>query len=453
MKELKKARNFSVKILCALFSMLIAFVSLSVCAYANETYVSEVAIATGTNGRTSLENKGYTVLFQSLNLISNEDSMVFLGYKMGTSAITDFIVSTQKSSSLTYNKSTYTLVSSVSLNNGTEGTPIYLYSTKDSSAGDKISSLDTVSGFSDTDEIISLRNDGSSPVRMSDGSLANFDKGVDNSEIYLLMYRESSIKQYISNACIVTGNSKTDVINSIASKGCDYYLDYDLTLGNKISYIGYQRSADKNDAITEITVDGTDLIFSKAKDSTSYLLDISSDKLFDDTFALGDWAGVYAATDKTISKTSKEYKALKNSKESCTCVSAGNSKIYAFYLGKVTELVETTTVTTTENSTEAVTEMDNNTSIEESITEESDLTETEISESDVSEDLTDEFYDIDKSETSESETEESDGESVGSVFSKGSGKIILCLAIILILILIGTAFYMKARDKKNEKDN
>ncbi len=453
MKEFKKARNFSIKILCFLFSLLITFVGFSLCAYANETYVSEVAIATGTNGRTSLENKGYTVLFQSLNLISNENSMVFLGYKMGTGAITNFIVSTQKSSSLTYNKATYTLVSSVSLNNGTDGTPIYLYSTKDSSAGGKISSLDTVSGFTDTDEIVSLRNDGSSPVRMSDGSLANFDKGVTNSEIYLLMYRDGAVKQYISNACIVTGNSKTDVINSIASKGCDYYLNYDLTSGNKVTYIGFQRTADKNDAITEITVDGTDLKFSKAKESTSYLLDISSDKLFDDTFALGDWAGVYAATDKTISKTSKEYKALKNSKETCTCVSAGNSKIYAVYLGKVTKLVETTTVTTTENSTEAVTETDSNTSTEELIAEETDFTESEISESAASEELTDEFYDIDKSETSESETEETDSESVGSVFSKGNGKIILCLAIIFALILIGTVFYLKVRGKKIEKDN
>ena len=461
--------NYPLKIACLMISFLIAASICFVCAYAKETYISEVTIATGADGRTSLESKGYSVLFQGMNLVKDEGSMVFLGYKRGTDAITDFLVSTQRSSSITYGESSYKLVSSVSLNEGTGGTPIYLYYTKDSSAGGKITSLDTVSGFSDKDEVVSLRNDGSSPVRMNDGALANFDSGIDNNELYLLMYRSEDIKRYISNACIVTGSSKAAAVNSAVSEGCDYYLDYNISGGNKVSYIAYQRTADKSNAITEFSIKGSDLKFSKTKQSNSYLLDISNYKLFDKKFSLGDWAGVYASVDKSVSKTSAEYKALLNSKDSCSCVLAGDSNIYAVYLGELKTSVEKTTAAITVNVTQDVTNEDlpENSTVADATDEfydidksettsdvTQDVTNEDATENSTAADATDEFYDIDKSETTAEENdEESDGNNVASVFSKGNFIAIIAFSIITILILIGTTIYLKRRKKNDEKNN
>ncbi len=419
-KTLKKTAKFLSQIICAMLSFAVVCGCFSVCAFAKVSYISEVALASGSGAMEKLENSGYTVLFQGMNLMTgNDDSIVYLGYKKGSSAITNLIVSSKAESSITYQGCTYNAVSDINLNNGTDGTALYLYSTKDSAAGNGITRLDTVSGFSDKDKVFSLKNDGSAPVRTDDDKLANFDDGIKNSELYLSMYRKSSIRQYISNACIVTADSKANAVNEAASNGCDYYVDADLSNDNdKVIYIAYQRTADKSQAINAVSVKGKKLNITKGENTGGYLIDLASSRLFKESFSLGDWAGVYAAMDKCVTKTSKEYQTLANSSEACSCVCAGDLNIYASYIGTV----------------QAVAEDPQNTE-----------------ETTAQGDATDEFYDVEKEETTTAAQDESDeSDKTASVFGSGAVKTIAVFAGVIILVSV-VIFAIKKGKKKNGK--
>lgn len=428
---MKKIINYMLKTISVLLLTLVAAGSLSVCAYAKTSYISDITIAVGAEGRSSLESSGYSVLFQGMNMVSDDDSAVFLGYKTGSDAITDIVVSTQQSNSITCNGCTYRLASSISLNRGTGGTSLYLYYTKDSSAGGKITSLDTVSGFSDTDEVVSLRNDGSAPVRMNDGTLANLDKGVTNSEIYLLMYRSASVKQYISNVCLVTGSTKSAAINQAASQGCDYYLDKDIGGSSSTAYIAYQRTSDKSKAITGFAINDSVVQIENDGQSGALLLDITDGRLFDESFELGEWAGVYASYDRSISRSSSQYKALLKSTEECSCVFAGSPEIYAVYEGKFTAAAASEEESTEEEQTEEPAE---------EIVEDTDG------------DAVDEFFDIDKTgeEQVDDETADTDTKATASVINSGNIVAISCIAIILALAVVGAGVYKKGKEKKEK---
>ena len=443
-KKEKKTFNYALKTICILLLALVAAGSLYVCACANTSYISDITIASGEKGREHLENKGYTVLFQGMNMVTDNNSAVFIGYKTGSDAVTDLVVSTKRSDSVTYDGCKYQLVSNTSLNKGTDGTPIYLYYTKDSSAGGKITSLDTVSGFSDTDEVVSLRNDGSAPVRMSDGTVANLDKGVSNSQIYLLMYRRASIEKYISNVCLVTGSTKAKAINKAASRGCDYYLDKDIGGSSEIAYIAYQRTSDKSKAITNFTFNDSEVSFDRDGDSGTRLIDITYGRLFEKSFELGEWAGVYASHDKSVTSLS-QYDTLENSSQEGSCVFAGSKKIYAVYEGKFASEAD-----------------DEEEASEEDVSaEETETSEDELAAEDAEGEAVDEFYDIDKTdeelateeqteeETAETETlTESVSDAVASVINGGNIAIILCFAIIIALAVVGTSIYKRNKKRK-----
>lgn len=425
MFKIKKIFDYTFKTASVLLVLLLAVGSFSVCALTKTSGISEITVATGEQGRTNLESSGYSVLFQGMNLVSNEDSMVFLGYKKGSQAITDLVVSTRLDDFVTYKGIKYQSVSSVSLNNGTDGTPLYLYYTKDSSAGNEIVSLDTVSGFTDADDVVSLRNDGSAPVRTDDGTLANLDSGIENSEIYLLMYKSAKVKRYISDVCVVTGDSKAEAVNLAASSGCDYYLDNNIKTGNKFSYIAFQRTANANEAITSFEISDSKVKLERDENSTAHLLDITFGRLFKESFELGNWAGVYASYDKSVSRSSDEYKTLLNSKESCSCVFAGNPNIYAIYEGNA-EASGVEPETQVEPSASAT-----------------DAEET---------DAVDEIFNIEKTEeTVEQTTESTDGDAVASVVNNGNGIVISCVLIILILVIVIAGIYIKSRKKNSKK--
>ena len=429
----KKMFSHALKTICIVLLFVMTASCLSVCGYAVSSGISEIVVAAGADGRTSLENNGYTVLFQSMNLVSDEDSTVVIGYKKGADAITDVIASSQKSDTVTYGGCTYQPVSDISLNYGTDAEPVYLYYTKDSSAGNIITSFDTVSGFSGTDEILSLRNDGSSPVRTVDGTLANMDSGIENCEIYLLMYRSADIKKYISDVCIVRGGSKTEAVNSAASRGCDYYLYNDFGGGSEAVYIAYKRTSDAGNAVTKLTVTDLEIYSEKDGRTGAYLMDISAGKLFGESFELGDWAGIYASYDKSLPKTSDAYKQLLSSTQTCSCVFAGSPGIYAVYEGNF--------------PSDGLAEAE---SLDYAVSGNS------------SGDAMDEFYDIDKSEDTTSAQTDSQGGTTASVVNKGNIVAIVCFSIILILIIAGAVIYIKRRklskkitagDGQNGKEN
>ncbi len=394
----------------------------------DKTYISDLRVISGADSRTQLEGDGYSVLFQGMNLSSEGSSTVTLGYKKGGTAITGLVVCSQYVGSLKYNGCSFLPVSGTNLNEGTNGSPLYLYYTKDAAAGAGITHLDTVSGFTDRDEVISLKNDGSDPVLMNDGTLANLDKGIDNSELYLLTYRSGNIKRYIADACIVKGTAKAEAVNSAASKGCTFYLDYDMSGEGEVSYIAYRRTADKNEAITKISINGSDLSFEKDQSSGTHLIDISNYKLFDQNFELGNWAGVYISYDKSVSKTSAEFKKLSKSTEGCSCVQAGDAGIYAIYEGSADGIAEQPQV----------------------------VSETEPDESSNDEIATDEFYNIDKSDDSEiKETENSDdgGETTASIIGGGSTTVLTCLLLIIIAVAAYFLILKKKKGKNGEEQN
>lgn len=430
LKTVKKIIGFSVKVACLLLSCLTAACVFPVAAHAQASFISDITAAAGEDGRATLESNGYTVLFQGMNIVTTDGDPVFLGYKKGTDAVTDLIVSSKSADSLECGGCTYLRASDISLNAGTDGTPLYLYFTRDASAGSGIVSLDTVSGFSDKDEVISLKNDGSSPVRTDGGEIANLDDGIENCELYLLMYRSGEIKRYISEVYTVSGSTKAEAINSAASKGCDYWLSDGITADGVTSYIAFRRTADKNDAITKLTFNKAEPQTEKNADSDTYLLDISSQKLFGNTFELGSWAGVYLSYDKTVSKTSDEYKTLRGSKEICSCVSAGSSGIYTLYLGK-----------SASNETDGVTD-----------TDESAAAENTAAAADGAKSVTDEYFGIDKSETSENTTDNAvDGDRTATAFGKGSSIAIAVLALIIVLSAAAAALCKKKKTAETKK--
>ena len=424
---MKKLFTRAARALSVLLLVLTAAGSLSVCASASTSYISELTVAVGTEGRSSLESRGYSVLFQGMNLVSGDEGSVYLGYKKGSNAITGLVVSTQHSSSLSVDGVSYSLVSDYSLNYGTGGTALYIYYTRDSAAGEKITSLDTASGYSSTDEVFSLRNDGSSPVRMSDGTLANLDSGISNSEIYLLMYRAASVKRYISDVCLVRGSTKAEAINRAASLGCDSYVDKDIGGSGEVAYLAYSRTADAAAAVTGFTFSAGTVQLERDSQSGARLIDITAGRFFGDSFELGDWAGVYASYDRAISRQSSLYKTLSASTQACSCVLAGDNDIYALYEGSFTEAAP------------------------EETEEPEETAEPEVSEEPAA-DAVDEFYDIDKSADEDDDTEtDTDTEDTGliaSVINSGSIVAISCISIIIILAIIGTWIYIK--DRKNK---
>lgn len=421
---MKKSAKYLSRMVCVILSFAVALCSFSVCAFAKASYISEVALASGEDAMDELEDGGYTVLFQGMNLVTGNDesSTVYLGYKKGSSAITNFIVSSKNESTIDYNGCTYNAVSGVNLNSGTSGSELYLYCTKDSAAGDGITRLDTVSGFNDQDKVISLKNDGSAPVRTDEDKLANFDDGIETNELYLLMYRASNIRQYISNACLVTADSKANAVNEAASNGCDYYLDADLSGDNDtVTYLAYQRTADKSNAVNAISVNDGELNVSKGENTGGYLIDLSNSRLFDESFSLGEWAGVYAASDKSVTKSSNAYKALAKSTDACSCVYAGDLNIYASYLGSVQAVAP----------------------------DPQDVQE----ETTAQEAATDEYYDIEKEESTTEQEESNENDKTASVFGAGTVRTIAIFACVVIVVSVAVFIIVKKGRKKDEKND
>lgn len=430
---------------------------------AKPLYISELVVISGKEKVSEFEKKGYNILFQRMNLVTDEDSVVYLAYKKGGTAITDMVVSESKAKTLTLESVTYNLVSEISLNEGTEGTPIYLYCTKDEKAGKGISLIDTVSGFSDRDEIIPLLNDGSSPVRTSDGRLANLDQGINNCQLYLVKYSGEDVRPYISDLRIVSGKSKREAVVAAANSGCDFYLDNNLSESDSFSVVAYQRTSDKNEAVTDFILNGTNITVEKNKDSTGFLIDIAESQLFKENFTVSDWAPLFVSASKTMSKNNQQYMALVNNKELCCCVPAGKDlSFYALYLGTYggKNVSEDPTgavseeVSENEETTDEVLniEKEEQTPVAEESENEEEPTEAVSEEGTDNEEATDEVLNIEKEEQMPVEEEpEHEKNTVSTVLGNGNIWFIVIFSIIIIVLLICLKFIKKGK-KRNEKN-
>lgn len=246
------------KELAGILVLVLGVLSIPFAAAAEDTtvetrYLTGISVASGSDAGAQLEEQGYTSFPQQMNLDTLADSVtvetvsgeasVLLGYQTGAQedAITDLIVSTEKTEEKVDGDLHYELASEVSLNEGTDGTPLYLYYTKDVEAGSGIVDLSFyVSGQteyqqSDAGKPI-LDNDGAEPVRMEDGSPANLEDGRADLELYVCMIRAELYLPYVSEIVAIDGSDDETVARQAVEHGCNYYT----YVGNHMGMSGRQ---------------------------------------------------------------------------------------------------------------------------------------------------------------------------------------------------------------------
>lgn len=288
-------------------------------ALAAESYVSELAVASGKDAVGKLEADGFSVIYQNFNLSPDAKEDVYVGYKLGGTPITGIAADFGCSDSITANGAEYRLVSNINLNAGTDGPAVYLYCTRDTQAGTGITALSTISRDRiNSDEICPLAGDGSEPVRFVNGEPADFEEGVSGSELYVTMIRDELCRPYIKSIRTATGIDRTDALFDAVRQGCYYFTDEPIsTVDGMVTYLCYERTADSSEALTgvaasydpyKLSVGGVayDKAGDVADDETPYYLyttrdetvgnpltDITAGRWMGDEFTLGDWASSY----------------------------------------------------------------------------------------------------------------------------------------------------------------
>ncbi len=337
-------RNDWRRILLSVLAVIMLFPPFSTFA-ASGSCLSEIKIAVGKEAITELEKKGYTVIYQNLNHAPGSGEMIYMGYKTGDDAITGLVVSPEKRPSLSIGSVTYTLVSEKDLNAGTAGFPLYLYCTKDKKAGDGIVALLSFSRNPKNDAALpDFFSDGSVPVRTADGSAADFEAGIDGYELYFFMIRRTVCLPYISEIKTVEVANGDRLLSKLTSTGCDYFIDAPIcTSGNTATYLCYNRTADKAQAVRYVAVSDTaslcgvpftsagkmicdgkarELFFTRSERIGNPITDITLGAVMGEDFTLGDWARSYfgGKTTAGASKVFNEeaYGDLTQSKEEYT---------------------------------------------------------------------------------------------------------------------------------------
>ena len=305
------------KFICILFIpvLISAMLMSGITAYAADTLgISQIKIEAGADAAEKLESGGYTVIYQNLNPSGGE--RIYLGYKLGTKAITGLIVSTELKTSVSADSVSYSPVSSINLNGGTKGKPVYLYSTTDSKAGSAILSLNFVKDSKDgTVNLLDNFGDGSVIVRTSDGGAADFDEGIAARDLYLFMIKDNSCKPYVSDIKIVNVSSEENAFKKIVASGCDYFNREPVAKADGTSaYLCCNRTADASSAVRlaavsdNAEIDGitytgagsfnlngktVTLYYTKDKTVGNPVSEITKGSLSSENFTLSDWAKSY----------------------------------------------------------------------------------------------------------------------------------------------------------------
>lgn len=305
------------KHICILFvfAILLASVIPRITVFASERMcISDIKIESGVDAGERLEADGYTVLFQNLN--PSSENRMYLGYKLGEKAITNLIVSSELKSNISVGSISYHSVSSLNLNQGTDGKPVYLYSTTDAGAGNGIIALSFIKDNKDKRaKLLESINDGSVPVRTVDGNPADFDEGIGERDLFLLTVREKACLPYVSDIKIVNVNSSENAFRKIVSSGCNYFCNEPLTQTDSSStYLCCNRTADVSEALRSVVIsdsseiDGItyqsagscningerlNLYYTKDKTEGNPVVEVVKGSLFYGNFTLGEWAKSY----------------------------------------------------------------------------------------------------------------------------------------------------------------
>lgn len=354
---------------------------------AEQKCISRLRIAAGEDAAEKLESDGYTVFYQNLNPSGDADKKIYLGYKLGEKAVTGLAVSSSQRDSLRIGSVSYLPVSSFNLNEGTDGKPVYLYSTTDSKAGSGIISFCAASDNDRSGEApLKIMNDGSVPVRTEDGSAADLEAGIADGGLYLFTVHENLCLPYISEIKTVTVPSNGNAFEKIVSSSCNYFAVDSISSSKGDTYICYNRTADASEAVRNavVSADGEpdgeyilagsysdggkmrDLYYTKDESAGNPLTDITKGAVMGREFTLGDWALTYFSGDPTSARAQlfsrDEYKALLASEEKYVQTQVevfengkqtGTADLFMVFSQKGLNVDEMTTVAAQEETTQA----------------------------------------------------------------------------------------------------
>ena len=95
-----------------------------------------------------------------------------------------------------------------------------------------------------------LPNSGGMPVRDKDGSVLEYR--LEGSLFYLICMPEKAFKPYVSDVKVVKAGSKKAAVEKLIEQGCEYYVDEKYSSGGDFVMIGYCRTDNESEAITDI---------------------------------------------------------------------------------------------------------------------------------------------------------------------------------------------------------
>ncbi len=254
-QQLKYRRIIAIFLAVLLTAVLIIPTTLSVSA-ANRLFITELRVEAGEEAVTSLEAEGWSVFMSGLNITSDPASQVYLAYKLNTgSPYTNVIVSPDVGDSFTdENGIVYQCVSHVDVDEGNGGGGC-LYATRDQRAGSPLVGLDVLRGNNESNKVLyPITNDGAEIVRTQEGAPADLEKGNGTDVVYLAQIRDGIVRPYIREIGVITDTDKWNAVYTAAERGYNYYVDGDIDDSSETyTIIGYERTADPAEAITNIT--------------------------------------------------------------------------------------------------------------------------------------------------------------------------------------------------------
>ena len=228
----------------------------------NFQFITDIRLAEGGKGMADLEDDGYSVRVVGLNATTEEDNQIYVGYKYNDGEpITGIVVAANAGDSVDVDGITYSLASTVDVDENNGGGGGCIYTTTDKSAGEPLVGLDILrSGTSKNENLLPITNDGAQIVRRVDGSPADVEVNSDTT-IYLAEIRDGIVKPYISRIALVEAENKESAVYSAAANGFNYYVEGDAdTSKDTYTIIAYERTADAKDAITNLVALNADLV-------------------------------------------------------------------------------------------------------------------------------------------------------------------------------------------------
>lgn len=255
MKQYKYKRVISALLAVLLTAVLIVPATLPVSA-ANKRFITELRVEAGEEAVEKLEADGWSVTMVGLNVTLDPAAQVYLGYKTGTgSPITNVTISGAGGSYTDKNGIAYSCVSNVDLDTGIGGSAGCLYATRDGRAGSPLVGLDVLRGSKEEGEVLyPITNDGAEIVRTKDGAPADLEQASNTNVVYLAQIRDGIVRPYISEIGVITDTDKWNAVYTAAERGYNYYVEGDIDdSSEKYTIIGFERTADPKEAVTNIT--------------------------------------------------------------------------------------------------------------------------------------------------------------------------------------------------------